>query len=347
MSGNSFGTLFRLTTFGESHGSAIGGVIDGCPAGMALDISAIQTELDRRRPGQSSITTSRNESDTVEILSGVLDGKTLGTPIGFIIRNKDHQSSDYDLLKDVYRPGHADQFWQEKFGIRDHRGGGRSSARETASRVVGGAIARQMLIGQGIQIQAYVSSIKDIEVAKKYTELDLGLIESTVVRCPDTAIADKMIALIEKVKAEGDSVGGTITCVTTGVPSGWGAPVFDKLQAVMAHALLSINATKGFEMEDGFASTKRLGSENNPIVSGITGGLSTGKDIVFRVAFKPVSTIAKKQKATNAAGQEVELEATGRHDPCVLPRAVPIVEAMAALVLADAMLLARSDKFLG
>ncbi|MFM9986774.1 MAG: chorismate synthase [Flavobacteriales bacterium] len=347
MSGNSFGTLFRLTTFGESHGSAIGGVLEGCPAGMTLDFAAIQSELDRRRPGQSAITTSRNESDVVELLSGVLDGKTLGTPIGFIIRNKDHHSSDYDNLKDVYRPGHADQFWQEKFGFRDHRGGGRSSARETAARVVGGAIARQLLASLGIRIQAFVSGVKDIEVTKKYHELDLGLIESNTVRCPDIGIANEMIALIEKTKADGDSLGGTIDCIVSKVPAGWGAPVFDKLHAVLAHAMLSINATKGFEMEDGFESTKRFGSENNPIPSGITGGLSTGRDIVFKVAFKPVSTIAKKQLTQNSAGQSVELEVTGRHDPCVLPRAVPIVEAMAALVLADAMLLARSDKFQG
>ena len=347
MSGNSFGTLFRLTTFGESHGVAIGGVIEGCPAGMNFDISAIQRDLDRRRPGQSALTTPRNESDTIEILSGVFEGKTLGTPIGFIIRNKDHQSTDYDVLKDVFRPGHADQFWQEKYGIRDHRGGGRSSARETAARVVGGAVAKQLLSAHGIEIQAYVSSVKDIALKKKYNELDLSQTETSMVRCPDEETAQLMIALIERARSEGDSVGGTITCVARHVPVGWGAPVFDKLQARLAQGVLSINATKGFEMEDGFESTHRFGSENNPLPTGITGGLSTGNDIVFRVAFKPVSTISKAQNTINSAGEEVVLQAKGRHDPCVLPRAVSIVEAMTALVLADAMLLARADRLHG
>lgn len=347
MSGNSFGTLFRLTTFGESHGVAIGGVIEGCPAGMNFDISAIQRDLDRRRPGQSALTTPRNELDTIEILSGVFEGKTLGTPIGFIIRNKDHQSTDYDVLKDVFRPGHADQFWQEKYGIRDHRGGGRSSARETAARVVGGAVAKQLLSAHGIEIQAYVSSVKDIALKKKYNELDLSQTETSMVRCPDEETAQLMIALIERARSEGDSVGGTITCVARHVPAGWGAPVFDKLHARLAHGVLSLNATKGFEMEDGFESTHWFGSENNPLPTGITGGLSTGKDIVFRVAFKPVSTISKAQNTINSAGEEVVLQAKGRHDPCVLPRAVSIVEAMTALVLADAMLLARADRLHG
>lgn len=355
MAGNTFGTLFRLTTFGESHGVAIGGVLDGCPAGIAVDMDFIQGELDRRKPGQSSITTQRKESDTVEILSGVFDGKTTGAPIGFIIRNDDQQSKDYDHLKDVYRPGHADHVWDKKFGFRDHRGGGRSSARETVSRVVGGAFAKLLLKQSGIDISAYVSRVKDIAITKNYDQLDLNTIESNMVRCPDTETANRMIALIEEAKNAGDSLGGLITCVCENIPAGLGEPVFDKLHAVLAHAMLSINATKGFEMYKGFESTYLYGSENNkfqtptpePIAkgqAGLAGGISTGEDIVFNVAFKPVSTISKAQQTTNAQGEEVTLEAKGRHDPCVLPRAVPIVEAMAALVLADAMLLARGNR---
>lgn len=355
MAGNTFGTLFKLSTFGESHGAAIGGVLDGCPAGIVVDMNFIQGELDRRKPGQSSITTPRKESDAVEILSGVFEGKTTGTPIGFIIRNADQQSKDYDHLKDVYRPGHADHTWDKKFGFRDHRGGGRSSARETACRVVGGAFAKLLLRQSGVDIKAYVSRVKDIETTKNYDQLDLSNIESNIVRCPDTETANRMIALIEEAKNAGDSLGGLITCVCNNVPAGLGEPVFYKLDAVLAHAMLSINATKGFEMYKGFESTYMYGSENNKFQTptpaptakgqaGLAGGISTGEDIVFNVAFKPVSTISKAQQTTNAQGEEVTLEAKGRHDPCVLPRAVPIVEAMTALVLADTLLLARGNR---
>ncbi len=355
MAGNSFGNLFKLTTYGESHGAAIGGVIDGCPAGLEIDTSVVQAELDRRRPGQSSITTPRTESDTVELLSGLFEGKTTGAPVGFIIRNANQRSDDYTHLKDVYRPGHADQVWDKKFGFRDYRGGGRSSARETASRVVGGAFAKHFLKTSGIEIIAYVSRVKDIEINTNYDALDLTKIESNIVRCPDDAIAQEMIALIEQAKEAGDSVGGMVTCVCKNVPAGWGEPVFDRLDAMLAHAMLSINATKGFEMYKGFDSTRLFGSENNqyqtpspkPLAkgqAGIAGGISTGEDIVFNVAFKPVSTISKAQQTTDKAGNEITLEAKGRHDPCVLPRAVPIVEAMAALVLADMSLQARGNR---
>lgn len=341
---SSFGRIFKLTTFGESHGVAIGGVLDGCPAGVDIDEGFIQAELDRRRPGQSDITTQRKESDRVEILSGVFNGKSLGTPIGFLLRNEDHRSEDYDALKDVYRPGHADEVWDKKFGFRDHRGGGRSSARETASRVVGGAIAKLFLKNKGIKIQAYVSSVKDVVLNLPHTSLDLTKTEENSVRCPDRATAQLMISLINETKANGDSVGGVITCVCTGLAAGLGEPVFDKLHAVLAHAMLSINAVKGFELDDGFESTRRFGSENNTLPSGVAGGISNGGDIVFHVAFKPVSTIAKKQQARNSQGEEVALEAKGRHDPCVVPRAVPIVESMAALVLADMLLLRRANQ---
>jgi chorismate synthase len=350
MPANSFGNLFCLTTFGESHGAAIGGVIDGCPAGLSVDINFIQLQLDRRKPGQSDITTQRKEEDVVEILSGIFEGKTTGAPIGFIIRNKDQNSADYAHLKEVYRPGHADYVYEKKYGLRDFRGGGRSSARETACRVVGGAIAQLLLKHHGISIAAFVHSVKDVEVIKHYTKLDLNAREKNIVRCADEETAAKMIATIEEAKANGDSVGGTILCVCAGVPVGLGEPVFEKLDAVLAHAMLSINATKGFEMLDGFASTKLFGSENNLKYSpnsgktsdGITAGISTGDDIVFKVAFKPTSTISKPQQTTNTHNAEITLEAKGRHDPCVLPRAVPIVEAMAALVLADFLLLQRS-----
>jgi chorismate synthase len=343
MAANSFGTLFKLTTFGESHGAAIGGILEGCPARLHLDIEKIQLELDRRKPGQSGITTQRKESDTVRFLSGIFEGKTLGTPIGFVIENEDQRSVDYDHLKEVYRPGHADEVWEKKFGIRDYRGGGRSSARETAARVVGGAIAKQFIEQAGLKLQAYVSSVKDIELKSDHASLDLSGIDKNIVRCPDQEVAQQMIALIEKVKAEGDSVGGVITCVCSGIPFGIGEPVFDKLNAVLAHAMLSINATKGFVIDDGFDVTKRFGSENNTIPSGISGGIANGNDIVFKVAFKPVSTISKAQKTHNTRGEEVIMEATGRHDPCVLPRAVPIVEAMAALVFADMLLLQKTS----
>jgi len=344
MAGNTFGNLFRLTTYGESHGPAIGGVLDGCPAGMSITEEFIQHELDRRRPGQSALTTPRDEKDRIELLSGIFEGKTSGTPIGFLIRNSDQRSGDYDQMKDVYRPGHADQVWDQKFGFRDHRGGGRSSARETASRVVGGAFAKIFLNEFNVSIEAYVSSVKDIVLEIPYTQLDLSLTDKSAVRCPDGKTAESMQRVIENARDAGDSVGGVITCVCKNVSAGLGEPVFDKLHAVLAHAMLSINATKGFEMDGGFDSTTLFGSENNKIKSGISGGISNGSDIVFRVAFKPVSTISKPQQTINNQGQEVVLEAKGRHDPCVLPRAVPIVEAMAALVFADFLLLTKSNR---
>jgi chorismate synthase len=344
MAGNSIGTLFRLTTFGESHGAAIGGILEGCEAGLELDRDFIRKEMLRRKPGQSEITTQRKEDDEVEFLSGVFEGKTIGTPIGFIIRNKDHQSADYDHLKEVYRPGHADEVWMKKFGVRDYRGGGRSSARETAARVVGGSIAKLLLAKENIEVNAFVSSVKDIVLDKEYHELNLKDAEQNIVRCPDEATAKKMISCIEAAKENGDSVGGVITCIISGVPAGLGEPVFDKLHAVLGHAMLSINAVKGFEIGNGFQSTKLYGSENNTIESGIAGGISTGEDIVLKVAFKPVSTIAKAQQTKDIHGNEVTLEAKGRHDPCVLPRAVVIIEAMAALVIEDFMLLQRANR---
>jgi len=344
MAGNSFGTLFRLTTFGESHGSAIGGILEGCTAGLELDLDFIRTEMLRRKPGQSEITTQRKEDDEVEFLSGVFEGKTIGTPIGFIIRNKDQQSADYDHLKKVYRPGHADEVWMKKFGVRDYRGGGRSSARETAARVVGGSIAKLLLAKENIEVNAFVSSVKDIVLDKEYHELNLKDAEQNIVRCPDESTAKKMISCIEAAKTNGDSVGGVITCIISGVPAGLGEPVFDKLHAVLGHAMLSINAVKGFEIGNGFQSTKLYGSENNKIESGVAGGISTGEDIVLKVAFKPVSTIAKAQQTKDIHGNEVTLEAKGRHDPCVLPRAVVIVEAMAALVIEDFMQLQSANR---
>jgi chorismate synthase len=309
------------------------------PAGMKVEIGFVQFELDRRRPGQSAITSPRKESDRIEILSGILDQTTLGTPIGFVLYNEDQQSHDYDDLADVYRPGHADEVWDQKFGIRDHRGGGRSSARETAARVAGGAFAKILLAKAGISVQAYVHSVKHIEVPVRYDELDLSQVDNNLVRCPHETTAAEMQACIEEARDAGDSVGGTIICVCKGLPAGLGEPVFDKLHAVLAHAMLSINAAQGFELIDGFACTHLNGSENNLRSSGVSGGISNGNDLVFRVAFKPVSTIRKAQQARNTAGEEVVLEAAGRHDPCVLPRAVAIVEAMAALVLADMQLL--------
>lgn len=355
MASNTFGTLFRLTTFGESHGVAIGGVVDGCPAGIPFDEAFIQAELDRRRPGQSAITTQRNESDQVEFLSGIFEGKTTGTPIGFIIRNKDHRSGDYDSLKDVYRPGHADFTYEAKYGMRDHRGSGRASARETASRVVGGAIAKLVLHGLGMDIIAYVSRVEHVSVEKNYGQLNLASIEQSMVRCPDPIASEEMIAVIDKAREEGDSLGGLITCVCKEIPAGLGEPVFDKLHAVLGHAMLSINAVKSFEIGDGLKSTFRKGSEHNDSIrdsvtsnhdGGIQGGISNGKDIVFHVGFKPVSTISQKQTTLNKAGEQVEIAVEGRHDPCVLPRAVPIVEAMAALVLIDHLLLQNAQKMI-
>lgn len=340
MPGNTFGQIFRLTSFGESHGAAIGGVVDGCPAGLDLDIAAVQSELDRRRPGSTPLGTTRNEADRVEWLSGVFEGKTLGTPIGFLIRNSDAKSSDYDALKDVYRPGHADRTWEQKYGLRDHRGGGRSSARTTAACVVGGAIARQLLALAGVKVSGYVNRVGD--VAMNGGPADLAKVWQSDVRCPDPEVAARMTKLIELVRREGDSVGGVVSCVVKGLPPGLGEPVFDKLDADLAKAMLSINAVKGFQFGSGFASAALRGSEHNRLPQGgVVGGISNGEDILFDVAFKPPATIAQAQQTVDRSGKTVTLEAKGRHDPCVVPRAVPIVEAMACLVLADHLLRQR------
>ena len=353
MAGNTFGKQFTLTTFGESHGKALGGIIDGCPAGVALDIDAIQEELNRRKPGQSAIVTQRKEPDTVEFYSGVFEGKTTGTPIGFAIHNTNQKSKDYTHIKDVYRPSHADYVFDQKYGFRDYRGGGRSSARETASRVVGGAIAKQFL--NDIKINAFVSSVGEIFINKPYQDLDFNAIESNPVRCPDQEKAAEMEAFIKEIRKAGDTVGGTVTCVIQNVPVGLGEPVFDKLHADLGKAMLSINAVKGFEYGSGFCGAKMRGSEHNDLFNedgttktnlsgGIQGGISNGMDIYFRVAFKPVATIMQPQDALDNQGNIVEMHGKGRHDPCVVPRAVPIVEAMAALVLADNYLIARNNK---
>lgn len=352
MAGNSFGKLFKLTTFGESHGVAIGGIIDGCPSGLKLDFKAIQNDLDRRKPGQSKIVTQRKESDTVEFLSGVFEGVTTGTPIGFVIKNTNQKSKDYSHIKDVYRPSHADYTYDKKYGVRDYRGGGRSSARETACRVVAGAIAKQLL--SSIKISAFTSSVGNIFLEKPYQDLDFSKIESNIIRCPDEDTAQKMIAKVQKVKKQGDTIGGTITCVLQNVPAGLGEPVFDKLHAELGKAMLSINAVKGFEYGSGFCGAKMIGSKHNDkfnedgttktnLSGGIQGGISNGMDIYFRVAFKPVATTLQKQDTINSKGETVEMQGKGRHDPCVVPRAVPIVEAMAALVLADYTLLRRTE----
>lgn len=352
---NSFGQIFRLTSFGESHGKAIGGIIDGCPAGLDIDPDFIQDELNRRKPGQSKITTQRDESDHVEFLSGIFEGKTQGTPIGFIIRNKDHHSSDYNDLKDAFRPSHADFTYIQKYGTRDHRGGGRSSARETIARVVAGAVAKLLLARMGITIQSYVSRVGDIQVKKSYTELDLSLTESTIVRCPDPEVAAQMIARIEEAGRDHDTVGGVITGVIKGVPAGWGEPVFNKLHADLGAAMLGINAVKGFEYGSGFEGTHLSGSQHNDVFiktengirtktnhsGGIQGGISNGEDIYFNVAFKPIATLLKEQNTVDKNENEIVINPKGRHDPCVLPRAVPIVDSMAAIVLADHYLLHR------
>jgi len=344
MAGNSFGKLFKLTTFGESHGPAIGGVIDGCPSGLEIDFDAIQAEMNRRKPGQSEIVTQRKEPDTVEFLSGIFEGKTTGTPIGFIIHNADQRSKDYSHIKDVYRPSHADYTYEKKYGNRDYRGGGRSSARETACRVVAGAIAKQLL--KDVKINAYTSSVGDIYLKKPYQELDFSKTEANAVRCPDEETAELMINKIKEIRKEGDTIGGTVTCVLQNVPIGLGEPVFDKLHAELGKAMLSINAVKGFEYGSGFCGVQMKGSEHNDLFNedgttktnlsgGIQGGISNGMDIYFRVAFKPVATIIQKQDTLDSGGNIVEMQGKGRHDPCVVPRAVPIVEAMAALVIAD------------
>ena len=353
MSGNVYGTLFRLATYGESHGPAIGGVIDGCPAGIALDFEAIQRDLNRRKPGQSAIVTQRKEPDEVSFYSGIFEGKTTGTPIGFAIHNTNQKSHDYSHIKDSYRPSHADYVYDEKYGIRDYRGGGRSSARETASRVVAGAIAKQFLAP--ISIQAYVSSVGTLTMNTPPSQVDFSSIEENPVRCPDPKMAEEMEAYIKQIRKEGDTVGGIITCVIKNVPVGLGEPAFDKLHAELGKAMLSINAVKGFEYGSGFEGTQMKGSEHNDLFNtdgttqtnrsgGIQGGISNGMDIYFNVAFKPVATIMQHQETINSKGEKVDMQGKGRHDPCVVPRAVPIVEAMAALVLADFSLLKRTNR---
>lgn len=353
MSGNTYGTLLRLTTFGESHGLAIGGVLEGFPAGVQIDLDAIQAALNRRRPGQSHLTTDRVEADQVQFLSGIMDGVSMGTPIGFTIQNSNQKSKDYDKLKDVYRPSHADYTWDVKYGRRDHRGGGRSSARETACRVVGGALAAQLM--PSVSTTAFVHSVGNISIDKPYSELDLSKVDANLIRCPDESTAEKMQTYIEELKSEGDTAGGVIQCVIRGVKAGWGEPVFDKLHAELGKAMLSINAVKGFEIGSGFQGSKMTGSEHNDrfdtlgstitnFSGGVQGGISNGEDIYFNVAFKPIASIKKKQSTVNKEGEKVDLKIEGRHDPTVLPRAVPIVEAMANLVLADFMLRARVNK---
>ncbi|MDA3930143.1 MAG: chorismate synthase [Prolixibacteraceae bacterium] len=355
---NTFGQIFKLTTFGESHGAGIGGIIDGCPAGLPIDLAIVQADLDRRKPGQSHITTQRDETDTLQIYSGIFEGQTTGTPIGFFIKNKDQHSNDYNNLKDVFRPSHADFTYIQKYGVRDHRGGGRSSARETIARVAGGAIAKQLLGQLNITVQAYVHSVGTIQLEKPYTELDLSKTEDNIVRCPDAETATKMIARIEEAGKDHDTVGGTISCVIKGVPAGWGVPVFNKLHADLGFAMLGINAVKGFEYGSGFEGTKLSGSEHNDVFvnengkvktitnnsGGIQGGISNGQDIYLKVAFKPIATLLKEQKTIDIDLNETTINPKGRHDPCVLPRAVPIVESMAALVLADHLLMSKLSK---
>lgn len=363
MSSNSFGKIFTLTTFGESHGAAIGGIIDGCPAGLIIDMNFIQNELQRRKPGQSHITTQRKEEDEVQFVSGIFEGKSTGHPIGFTILNNNVKSADYEHLKNAYRPSHADFTYEKKYGERDYRGGGRSSARETACRVVGGAIAKLFLKHYGISVQAFVSQVGHLKLEKHYTELNLLATENSIIRCPDEAMADQMISYIEKIRKQGDTIGGTITCVIKGTPIGLGEPVFDKLHAELGKAMLSINAVKGFEYGSGFNTLHLKGSELNDAFEpfdpskekekkitktnhsgGIQGGISNGEDIYFNVAFKPVATIMQPQQTIDSLGHEVTIKGKGRHDPCVLPRAVPIVESMAALVIVDMFLRMRSSK---
>ncbi|GAA4468342.1 chorismate synthase [Nibrella saemangeumensis] len=347
---STYGTLFKLSTFGESHGPAIGVVIDGCPAGLDFDPAFIQSELDRRKPGQSRITTQRREADEFEVLSGVFDGKTQGTPIALVIRNTDQRSKDYSHISEQFRPSHADYTYHAKYGSRDYRGGGRSSARETAARVAAGAVAKMLLRQQGVQVQAYVSQVGKLKLEAHYQDLDLSRTEENAVRCPDPEMAEQMFTYIDETRKKGDSIGGVVSCVIMGVPAGWGEPVFDKLHAELGKAMLSINAVKGFEYGSGFAGVELYGSTHNDafftdeqgqvrtatnLSGGIQGGISNGEDIYFRVAFKPVATIMQDQDSVDVHGQPVTVSGKGRHDPCVVPRAVPIVEAMAALVLAD------------
>lgn len=352
---NTFGNIFRLTSFGESHGQAVGGIIDGCPSGIEMDMEFIQHELDRRRPGQSNITTPREEGDKVSFLSGIFNGKTTGAPIAFTIFNKNQHSSDYDNLKDIYRPSHADYTYSKKYGNRDYRGGGRSSARETIARVVAGAVAKLILRKLDIDVVAYTSQVGSIILDSDYSKLDLSQIESTPVRCPDIEKANEMIELIKEVKADGDTIGGVVTCIITGTPVGLGEPVFGKLHAALGSAMLGINAVKGFEYGQGFDLNKRGSEVNDEFYNdngkirtrtnnsgGIQAGISNGQDIYFRVAFKPVSTVLRDQKTVDKTGKDTDIKAKGRHDPCVLPRAVPIVEAMAAITILDYYLLAQA-----
>lgn len=350
---NSIGKLFTLTSFGESHGIAIGGIIDGCPAGLKLDFDAIQAELDRRKPGQSKIVTQRKEPDQVEFLSGIFEGQTTGTSIGFIIKNTNQKSKDYSDIKKTFRPSHADYTYTKKYGLRDYRGGGRSSARETANWIVAGAIAKQLL--KNIKINAFTSSVGSITLDKNYKELDFSKTESNMVRCPDTASAEAMIAHIQEIKKQGDTIGGTIMCVAQNVPLGFGEPIFDKLHARLGQAMLTLNAVKGFEYGSGFEGTKLKGSEHNDafntdgstktnLSGGIQGGISNGMDIYFKVAFKPVATLLQKYDTIDSDGNSLEVQGKGRHDPCVVPRAVPIVEALTAMVLADFYLLNKMNK---
>jgi chorismate synthase len=356
--GNSFGRIFRISTFGESHGLGLGVVIEGCPAGLPIDEDFIREEMQRRKPGQSKITTQRKEEDEFQILSGVFEGKSTGTPIGLVIMNTDQKSKDYSHIADKFRPSHADFTYFEKYGIRDYRGGGRSSARETAARVAAGAIAKLFLKHYGITIQAFVSQVGDLKLVKPYHELDLGKTEENIVRCPDPATADRMIELIDEVRKDRDTIGGIVSCVVKGTPVGLGEPVFDRLHADLGKAMLSINAVKGFEYGSGFEGVKMRGSEHNDAFyqegirvrtrtnhsGGIQGGISNGEDIYFNVAFKPVATIMQDQESISESGESVVVSGKGRHDPCVVPRAVPIVEAMAALVLADHLLISRTNK---
>ena len=355
--GNSIGKFFKLTTFGESHGIAIGGVIDGCPAGIELDFFLIQKQLDRRRPGQSKITTQRNESDEVQFLSGIFEGKTTGTPIGFLIKNEDAKSKDYSAIKDAFRPSHADFTYTAKYGIRDYRGGGRSSARETSCRVVAGAIAQQVLNKVGVNVSAYVSAVGNVKLNKCYAELDLSMIDDNLIRCPDNTIANQMILAIDKIKKVGDTIGGEITALATGVPAGWGEPVFDKLHADIGKGMLSINAVHAFKYGfDAVDIASSNGSEVNDRIieasgktktnfsGGIQGGISNGNDIYCEVAFKPVSTIMQNQNTIDIYGNKIDIKGKGRHDACVVPRAVPIVESMLALTLVDHYLRSLTNK---
>ncbi|MDX5421612.1 MAG: chorismate synthase [Hymenobacteraceae bacterium] len=356
---NSYGKLFRITTFGESHGAAVGVIIDGCPAGLQISTEEIQQALDRRRPGQSDITTPRKEEDRVNVLSGIFEGKTTGTPIAMVVNNKDQHSHDYSHIEHAFRPSHADYTYTAKYGTRDYRGGGRSSARETVARVAAGALAAKLLRQHGISIHAYVSQVGSVKLRKHYSKLDFSKIDSNKVRCPDGKIAARMIGVVEEARNSLDTVGGVVSCVVQGVPAGLGEPVFDKLHAELGKAMLSINAVKGFEYGSGFEGVKLRGSEHNDQFytdesgnvrtrtnnsGGIQGGISNGQDIYFNVAFKPVATILQPQQTINDAGEEITLQGKGRHDPCVLPRAVPIVDAMAALVLADFLMRQQANK---